>query len=60
MADQEPVTVSLVLGPVDDAVAAWTPTMPRWLARDVLRDFAAGIEWDGRPVLRALIVDTPA
>lgn len=35
----------------------WTPIAPRWVAREACRDFAAGIEWDGDRVVRALIVE---
>ncbi len=54
--DQEQVRLSLILGPVDDAEHVYSDPLPRWLAIAACRDFGAGIEWDGRPVMRALIV----
>lgn len=57
--EQERVTVYLVLGPLDSVTWTWTPPTNRWRARDMCRDFAHGVQWDGRPVLRALIVDLP-
>ncbi len=52
------VRILLVLGPLDDRTTlTWTPLMPRWRAVDACNDFGHGTEWDGRPVLRALIVD---
>jgi len=54
--DQDTVRISLVLGPADDVRHTYTQPMPRWVARDALRDFAHGVQWDERPVLRALIV----
>lgn len=56
--DADPVRILMVLGPVDDTPTfAFTPITTRYLARLAMRDFAEGHEWDGRPVIRALIVD---
>lgn len=56
--DHDEVRIHLVLGPADDAPThTFTPVMPRWRARDVDRDFGAGVPWDGRPVLRSLIIE---
>lgn len=54
--DHDEVRISMVLGPAEQPTHAYTPPMPRWRARDVCRDFAHGIEWESRKVLRALIV----
>lgn len=58
--DQDNVRVYMVLGPPDDIIWSYTPIVPRWRARDICRDFSAGIEWEGKPVLRVLIVDMGA
>lgn len=56
--DQDVVRLFLVL---EDNSWTWTPTMPRWKARDAMRDFGeAGEKWDDLHVRRALIVDTGA
>jgi hypothetical protein len=54
--DQDAVRISIVLGPVEQPTHTYTQPMYRWQAEEVCRDFAHGIEWDGKPVLRALIV----
>ena len=55
--DHDEVRILMLLGPLDDSLTVtWIGPMPRWRARDVCRDFGHGIEWEGRPVVRALIV----
>ena len=55
--DHDEVRIIMLLGPLDDSLTVtWIGPMPRWRARDVCRDFAYGVEWEGRPVVRALIV----
>ena len=54
--DHDEVVIQLRLGPVDEGVEwTWTPRMPRWRAEDCCRDFGAGVPWEGRQVLGALI-----
>ena len=52
--DTDPVRIFVVL---ESNRWTWTPTCERWRARDALRDFAEGVQWDGERVLRALIVE---
>jgi len=54
--DHDEVRISMVLGPREWPVHTYTPPMPRWKARLQCVLFGFGIEWEGRPVLRALIV----
>jgi hypothetical protein len=57
--DQDRVILYIVMGPPDNVSWTYSPIVYRWRARDMCRDFAAGTEWLGRPVMRALIVDYP-
>jgi hypothetical protein len=52
--DTDPVRLYLLLA---GNRWTWTPITDRWTARNAMRDFAEGIEWDGERVIRALIVE---
>ena len=56
--DNDPVRIFLVLES-EPTSWTWTPTTERWRARNAMRDFAEGIEWEGSRVIRALIVEVP-
>lgn len=60
--DHDLVRLSLVLGPADDTTHTYSYEMWRWEARCWMRDFVEDEQhgppalWEGRPVMRALIV----
>jgi hypothetical protein len=54
--DHDDVRLSLVLGPVENAIHTYSYVMPRWKARNWCALFAFGELWEGQRVLRALIV----
>jgi hypothetical protein len=56
--DNDPVRIFLVLESKPTSWT-WTPTTTRYIARNAMRDFAEGIEWEGSRVIRALIVEVP-
>lgn len=48
--DTDPVSILLILDGGSREIITWTPVMPRWRARDCMRDWSHPEWYDGRPV----------